>query len=147
MTQTPGPQQGPQDRNASEALGRRGLRHFAGGVFANILDYLQIRLALFGLEVREARLELIRRAICLAGGLFFILIAYGCLLTGGIAGLAALFGCKWFVIALIAAFLHLGIAVFLLLSAARKFAAPPFRDTLNEFEKDRQWLNDLRPRP
>jgi uncharacterized membrane protein YqjE len=146
MTESPGPHSGPQDMNAS-APGRGGLRHFAAGAFANILDYLQIRLTLFSLEVREARSELIRRGLCVAGGLFFGLFAYGCLLTGGIAGLAALFGCEWFVIALIAAFLHLGVAISLLLSATRRFSSPPFRDTLNEFEKDRQWLNDLRPRP
>ena len=146
MTESPGPQHGSQDMNAS-ASGRRGLRFFASGAFANILDYLQIRLALLSLEMREARTDLIRRGLCFAGGLFFFLFAYGCLLTGGIAGLASLFKCEWFVIALIAAILHLVLAIWLFLSATRKFSSPPFRDTINEIERDRQWLNDLRPRP
>ena len=122
-----------------------GVIELAAASLGSFIDYLDARIRLLSLEAREARGALLRRIVAVAAGAFFVVIAYLCLLTGAIALAADHFERPWPTMALIAGGIHLALGVGLLLAARSRLRGSPFRDTRRELDKDRQWLNDLRP--
>lgn len=112
----------------------------SAGLLANLIDYLQTRISLLGLEAREARSQILARIVCgIAAGLFLAL-AWVALVVAGIGWVSRHFLWPWPLVTAGAALLHGLSALILLQAARRRFAEPPFRDSLNELEKDRQWL-------
>lgn len=124
---------------------RHGIGELAAALLGSILDYLDVRLQLFNLEAREARGAIVRRIIAGVVGAFFLFMSYCCALTGGVAMAATHFDRPWPVMALLAGAAHLILAVCLILAARFRLRGAPFRDTRREFEKDREWLNEMRP--
>lgn len=108
------------------------------------LDYLHARLALLRYEAKEAGTDLVLRLAGFLVAALFACLAYIVALGGTIGWIAAAGDWAWYKVALIAALLHLLAAAGLVLFAKRKFGKAPFRDTLAEMQRDRQWLEELR---
>ncbi len=123
-----------------------GLGESATGLVASILDYLQARLSLLILEGREARGELLWRTLCWVVGITFLLIAYFATCVGLVGWLSARFSWPWPLTTLGLAGFHLVMGLVFLLAVRRRFREIPFRDSLREWEKDREWLRRHRNR-
>ncbi|HQW28822.1 MAG: phage holin family protein [Verrucomicrobiales bacterium] len=108
------------------------------------LDYLHARLALLRLEAREAGGDLLLRLIGFIVAGAFCGLAYITALAGTIGWIATAGDWPWYKVTLAIAGFHLLVAVGLVLYAKRRFGQPPFRDSLAEFQRDRQWLGEIR---
>lgn len=125
-----------------DATARSGLRAGLARTLGGLSGYLSARLELAAEEVGEA----LRRLVALAAGLAvaLILAAVGwllfavavCFLAGPLVGVSPA------VIGVVLGVLHL-----LLAAAAGRFALRRrgrlFEETLNQFQKDREWLANL----
>lgn len=143
----PSPEPGDGDAPA-----RGGIGSLAAGTLGSIFDYLEARLSLFRIEATEARGRIVRRVIAAVAGAFFLLVAYAAAIVGAVAWISDHFGKPWPLVTLAAAGAHLLAGLLLLLAAKKRFGDPPFRDSLGEFQRDRQWLRRQsetpgRPRP
>lgn len=107
-----------------------------------LLTLIASRVSLIQLESKDAAREAARRAaftVALVAALFF---TWALLLAGGIAALADATGWKWYWIALGASATHL-IAAICLARAAKATGPPVFPVTRAEFQKDREWIENL----
>lgn len=141
------PESGSQD-DAGERRrhsGRAGIVGQAASALSSFLDYLDARIQLLSLEAREARGSIVRRVAAAAAGVFLLVTGYLLLLAGGTALAAELFDKSWAHVALATGGGHLVLGALLLLAARLRLRGSPFRDSRKELEKDRQWLNELRP--
>jgi uncharacterized membrane protein YqjE len=135
----------PDVESRRPGSGTVGLGGMTAGILGTVIDYLHARVALLGLEAREARSAILFRIICGVAGGFFLMVTWIALIVGAVGWLAESRGWPWPLVAVGCAVIHLGAALALLLAARRRFAESPFRDSLNELEKDRQWLKRHRP--
>ena len=103
------------------------------------------RVALIQHEARESANRGARRAIRIVAALFCLFFTWALLLIGGVAAVCAATGWPWHWVALAAAALHL-IAAFLLM-AQSKPSEPSFPLTRAEFQKDREWFENLHHHP
>lgn len=117
------------------------LRHLAGLVGANVA-YLRARLALAGLEGKEAAVHYaiilgmaIGALVVVVFGYFFVIFAIVSLIAWVCGG-----GIAWFWTTLGAGLVHFAIALALLLIAKGKLAQPMFAATMDEFRKDQECL-------
>jgi len=108
-----------------------------------VIDLLCARLALIGLEARQAaalgagRAAMILAAALLGGAAWLLAIT-------SLAGILHAFaGFPWYWACLAIAAVHL-LAASILLHIARKPGPPAFRHTKSEFQKDREWLQNLK---
>ena len=109
------------------------------------MTLVSTRVALIQLESKDAARALGRKAIigvAAASSLFF---AWALLLVAGISLLASTTGWPWHIVALIAALAHLAAAA-ILATSLRRPVPPAFPHTRNEFQKDRQWIENLQNR-
>ena len=107
-----------------------------------LLGLISSRLTLIRLEAKEAAATGAKRAILLVlalGGLFFGWLLF---LAGLVAGIAAAAGWAWHWVALAAAALHFIIAA-IFIAIAKSGAKPTFVHTRNEFQKDREWIEQF----
>lgn len=118
----------------------------ATGVVATLLDYLHARLELLALEAREARSDLLQRVACVVTGAFFLLVTHAALCVALVGWLSESLGWPWPLTTLGLAGAHGAAAFLLLILAKRKFSQKPFRDSLDELERDRDWLRRGRDR-
>lgn len=105
----------------------------------NALAAVQTRLELFALELREEKTSAIELLIWVCTALFFGMMAVITL----IAALIMIFPPEWRVYATggFALLFTIGaIWAYTRLRARLKNQAVPFNDTVNEFKKDREWL-------
>ena len=121
----------------------------AGGLFAHLsallagkLAYLRARLELAGLEGKEAAIHFaiilglaIGALILAVFGYFFAVLAVVFLI-----GLAFGGGTAWLYVVAATALAHFIFAAVLLLVARAKLGAPLFPLTLEELQKDQEWL-------
>jgi uncharacterized membrane protein YqjE len=117
------------------------LRHLAGLISGN-LSYLRARLALAGLEGKEAGIHYaiilglaVGALVITVFGYFFLIFAIVSLiawLSGG--------GIAWFWTTFGAGLVHVGGAVALLIIARKKLSQPMFAATMDEFRKDQECL-------
>ena len=119
----------------------------AAGTLSSFLEYLHIRLTLLGLEAKVARRSLVAGALLFFVGAFFLLLAWVGFCVALIAGLAGSTSLSWPLIAGIVAGVHAlaGVAAFVI--GRRCFSKSHFRDSLEELEHDREWLQRFRNRP
>ena len=124
---------------------RRGFRESATGALRSAADLARARTDLLLLEAAEAR-DTSRTLSRFAGvGLVAIAAGYTLLLAAGAHSAAN----HWFdgnfaIPAAIIAALHLFVGIVLLIAArARLRRARFFETTLDQFQRDRQWLNEL----
>ncbi|MEX2580662.1 MAG: phage holin family protein [Verrucomicrobiales bacterium] len=125
----------------------RRLKNAVSETCLGFLDSLHARWDLLRLEAREAGRDLVLRLLCFLVAGLFCLLAYLAALTGAVAWLAASQGWEWYIVALVAAGIHLAGAVVLVLVGKRRFGRPPFRDSLAELKRDREWVDEMRRRP
>jgi len=128
-----------EDPRAPEAAGIFG--HFSALIAAK-LGYLRARLKLAGIEGKEAAIHggiILGLAI---GALVALIFGYFLLILGLVFLIALAFGGgnAWLWVLLSAAALHVVGAVVLLLIAKARLGAPLFPLTLDEFQKDQEWL-------
>jgi uncharacterized membrane protein YqjE len=125
--------------HAADAAGTFG--HFSALIAAK-LGYLRARLKLAGLEGKEAAIHggvILGLAV---GALIALIFGYFLLILGLVFLIALAFGGgnAWIWVLLAAAVLHIAGAAALLLIAKAKLGAPLFPLTLDEFQKDQEWL-------
>jgi MFS family permease len=104
-----------------------------------LLALLTSRVALLGLESKEAAKNAARRASLLFALVFCLWFMWALLLAGGIAALAQTSGWPWYWIAIAAGVIHIGAAT-LLARAAKAPQPPAFPVTRAEFQKDHEWI-------
>lgn len=107
-----------------------------------LLSLVSSRIGLIRHESRHAAKLAARKTAMLAAMAACLFFAWALLLVGGIALLSDATGLKWPLLALAAAALHI-IATVLLARSAKAPAAPVFPATLAEFQKDREWIENL----
>ena len=108
--------------------------------------YVEARLRLVQIESREAGVRLVSLALIAA-------IALGLTALGWLIAVPALIWLiseklsqPWYLVALVAGALHLAVGFILLLTLKIKLGRLRlFEDTLNELQKDREWLAPKKP--
>ena len=123
-----------------------GFGETATGAIASIFDYFHARLSLLILEGQEAKGALLWRIVSGILGAFFLLIAYAAFCAGLIGWLSSRYAWAWPLTTLGMAATHLIIGLIFLLAVRRRFRQLPFRDSIGELEKDREWLHRQRNR-
>lgn len=121
---------------------RPGLGDLTSSTLAALLDHLLIRIKLFQFEAREIRGEILLKLFVLLTAFLFFALGYIALLTGGVGMAIAHFDWPWTTTVLGVGGLHVFFAFLLLTIAKKRLSQTAFRDTLREFEKDRQWLKN-----
>ena len=125
-----------------------GLFGHLSGLIAAKLGYLRARLKLAGIEGKEAAIHggiILGLAI---GALVALIFGYFLLILGLVFLVALAFGGgnAWIWVLLGAAALHVLGAVVLLLIAKARLGTPIFPLTLDELQKDQEWLkNTIKP--
>ncbi len=110
---------------------------------STVLAYLKARFELAGLESKEAGLHYLIVVALICGGLMIVVFGYLflCLALVFLVAWALGDGHAWIWVTLGMALLHFCVGALLLFLAKKRFAAPMFESTLNEFKKDQEWLN------
>ena len=122
-----------------------GLFAHGASSLAATLRYAKARLALAGIEAREAGAHYGLAAAMIAGALFIAVLGYVFLVITLVFALAAAFDSAhaWLWVMAAAALLHLAGAAALVWLASRRLGQGAFPETLAEFQKDQQWLTQL----
>ena len=113
------------------------------GYASALAAYQSARLRLAGLEAKEAAVHYAIIIALLIGALVVIVFGYFFIWMTIIFAITLAFGgAPWtgVLVTLGVALLHFGLAVALAFFAKNKLAAPMFTSTLEEFNKDQQWL-------
>ncbi len=100
------------------------------------------RFALIELESKDAVKEAARRAALIAAACGCGVFAWVLLLAGGVSLIAETNGWPWNLVAIGTAILHL-LAGIILASLAKPSASATFPVTRAEFQKDREWIENL----
>ena len=108
-----------------------------------LTEFFETRLALVAQESKAALVQLLVLASCLILALILSAFGYGFLIASLVGGLAHIARISWLWIALVAAGLHVAIALVLLLVARNRMTQPLFRAAASELKKDREWLKNL----
>lgn len=110
-----------------------------------ILSLIESRSAIISLEAKDALGNTLAKLVPLVVCVFCIFATWALVVVATIGGLASATPWKWYQIAFAMAALHLIIALIALIIAKKKKAAS-FPVTRSEFEKDREWLINLKNR-
>lgn len=121
---------------------RHGLGDLASTTLAALLDHILIRIKLFQFEAKEIRVELLVKLFVLLTAFLFFAIGYITLLAGGVSMLIIHYQWAWPKTVLSVGGIHVVVALLLLVIAKKSLSQAAFRDTIREFEKDRQWLEN-----
>jgi uncharacterized membrane protein YqjE len=120
------------------------------GFFSNFLalvdalvSFFESRFALFGKESKVALGRLLALLMLLVTALLFFAFGYIFLIATAVASVAAMAQVPWLWVALIAAALHIVLALVCLLCARAIMQKPVFRETAAELKRDREWLKNL----
>lgn len=118
--------------------------HFSG-LLSSTAQYFSARLALLGIEAREAGAHYGMAAAMVAAGLFIAVLGYVFLVITAVFAIAAAFESRhaWIVVLGGAALLHFAGAAALGVLARRQMRIGAFSGTLEELKKDQQWLTKL----
>lgn len=115
----------------------------SAGIFGGVRDLVFTRIGLVRLEAAEAASHALKRIVGLVAIGVLALFLWALLLAGGIGAIAALTGWSWFWVALAAAGLHL-VVIGGLAALVKRKAPTAFPVTRAEFEKDSEWLDQLK---
>ena len=130
----------PSSRNPA---GHSGLIDNALGLLSAIVEFFEVRFALAAQESKAAALQLLILVGCVIAALALCVMGYVFLIVSAVVGIAHLLGTSWPVVALVVALVHFLIAGVLLLVARSRVTKPMFRGTVDELQKDREWLKTL----
>ncbi|MEY3395400.1 MAG: hypothetical protein RL346_1636 [Verrucomicrobiota bacterium] len=105
------------------------------------------RFGIFRYEAQQAISSMVSRSVLIAIGALFFLCAWVLLVAGGVGWVSARYEWPWYQVALGASGVHfiLAVMVSMIMRAVKRPCAFPL--TCQEFEKDRQWLNQLKHPP
>ena len=122
-----------------------GLFSHGASTIAATVRYFRARLALAGIEAREAGVHYGVAAAMVAGALFIAILGYVFLIITLVFAIAAAFDSAraWLGVMGVAALLHLGGAAALVWLASRRVGKGAFHETLAELKKDQLWLTQL----
>jgi len=110
-----------------------------------VLGLLESRAAIISIEAKQALGTSLAKIALLLVALLGVIGAWALAMVGAIGGIASATDWKWYHVAFAAAGAHLLLALFaLLIAKSRK--SDPFPVTRAEFEKDREWLTQLKKR-
>lgn len=101
------------------------------------------RVEILSVEAKEAIGSAGGKIALLLTGFFFLLTAWVLLLAGAVGGIASATDWKWYHVAFAAAGIHFLLALIAVL-VAKSRKSDSFAVTRAEFEKDREWLNQLK---
>lgn len=119
--------------------GFSGFRESVAATFGAVAQYLRARLLLVKVEAAEAFSAWLKLVICFVAALILLFFFYIGLVAGIIAWVSTTgFPVHWTI--LIVALLHLAGAVALVLIGKKKFAVSGFTQTIEELQKDQDWL-------
>jgi uncharacterized membrane protein YqjE len=107
-----------------------------------LLGLIASRVALIQLESKEAAGDGMRRAIRIVAIVICAFFTWALVLAGGIAAIANATTWPWYWIAMIAAAVHLVVAI-ILARTVKSPDHPPFPVTRAEFQKDREWIENF----
>lgn len=133
--ETPSPD-GPSSHGRSEEDA------FPANWRAAVLNLISSRVALIQLESKDAARDAASRMARLVALVICIFFTWALLLAGGTAALARATGLPWYAIAFGFAALHL-VAALILAKSAKSPSGPAFPITRAEFQKDREWIENL----
>ncbi|MCB1130497.1 MAG: phage holin family protein [Verrucomicrobiae bacterium] len=125
---------GPPEREPSSS-GPTSWAEALGGL-------VQSRIGIIRIEAGEAARTTVRRAVFAAVAALAALFAWALLIAGLVGLVVLLAGWPWPYVMLGAAGIHL-VAAIIAIIAMRRPASPAFPLTLEEFKKDRAWLETL----
>lgn len=105
------------------------------------------RIGIFRIEAQEALSALIAKLVLVAFGALMFVCAWVLLLAGAVGWISAHYEWPWYQVALGASGVHfvLALMMFMIIRAIKRPCAFPV--TCQEFEKDRQWLNQIKNPP
>jgi uncharacterized membrane protein YqjE len=110
-----------------------------------VLGLVESRAAIVSIEAKQALGAALARGALLFAALLGVTSAWALALVGAIGAIASATSWKWFHVAFAAAGIHLLLALAaLLIAKSRK--SESFSVTRAEFEKDREWLTQLKNR-
>ena len=132
----------PGSSSSQNSSSRKGLGDLTASTLAAVIDHILIRIKLFQFEAREIRGELLVKLFVLLTAFLFFALGYIALLTGGVAMLIDYYQWPWPKTVICVGGLHIFIAFLLLIIVRKRLSQTAFRDTLQEIEKDRQWLGN-----
>lgn len=119
-----------------------GILRQLGGTAHSFLWFFQVRAKLLAMEAREGIHLLKVNATLLSLGMLLVMLGY----TGGMAGAISLaskkLGIGWETILFWVALPHLVVGTVLVWIARERLFQPFFDSTLEELEKDQQWLRE-----
>jgi len=113
------------------------------GLLSAIVEFFEVRFAVLAKESKSAALQLLILVGCVIAALALCVMGYVFLIVSAVVGIAHLLGTSWPVVALVVALVHFLIAGVLLLVARSRVTKPMFRGTVDELQKDREWLKTL----
>ena len=128
--------------DAERGSGPGGLLEHARELTAAGLEYLQARLALAGLETKNALLHFGIIAGLLVGAVAVLIFGYLFLCIAVVALIAHFIQIQVGWVLLAVALAHLAVAAGCVLVARNRLSTSVFSGTLSEFKKDQQWLNN-----
>lgn len=101
------------------------------------------RVALIQAESKDAVADAIGKIVLLAVAAFSLVLVWLLVVAGVIGAVSEASGWEWFYVTFAVAGVHALVAVIVFLMSRAKTSGPSFPVTRSEFEKDREWLNQL----
>lgn len=111
-----------------------------------IPDLIASRIGIFRIEAGDATEVLTKKLIMLGVTVFCLIATWGLLTAGLIGWISAYFNVAWYFTAFSIGAIHLLIALTMINFIKRSKKIESFPITRAEFEKDREWLNQLKNR-
>jgi uncharacterized membrane protein YqjE len=111
---------------------------------ASLIDYLELRIRLLGLESREAGVHLLSLALLLGSALTLFVGFLAMLVVFLLFFLTFIFGWTWGWSALALAGALLILSVIIVIIFRIRLATPLFKVSISEFQKDREWLTQAK---
>lgn len=114
---------------------------------AAVASYLHARLALLGLEFKDAGLNFVKIAILLVVAVLALIFGYIFFVIAAAFLVTWLFHWNWGWVTLGFGIAHLSVTAACLLIAKSRFGVSSFASTIEEFKKDKEWLSQKKASP
>ena len=112
-----------------------------------LMNLIEARVALIQLEARATVRKRMSRVVGILIAAICMFFAWALLLVAGIAALSSASGWPWHWLAIVAAAIHVLLALILIRKSSTKPVVPAFPLTRAEFQKDRQWIENFQKKP
>jgi len=123
--------------------GRAGFFGHLLALIDALVCFFESRFALFSKESKAALARVLALLLLVVIALLFLAFGYIFLIAGAVITVATMVQVSWIWIALIAAGVHILLALICLLIARAIIRKPAFQETAAELKRDREWLRNL----